>query len=81
MNAIINFAISWLITRYTDDALQRADVDRIKRFISSQETQAISNQIKHERTRRLISDIAEDLSDNVIDWVVRSLLYLIRVTK
>jgi hypothetical protein len=74
-------AISWLITRYTDDALQRQDVERIKRFIKTQETAAISKAIKHERTAALVLDIAHDLSSNVVDWIVRTVLYLVRVTK
>jgi hypothetical protein len=43
------------------------------------ETQAISKAIKGERARALVLEIASDLSENVVDWVVKTLLYLIRV--
>jgi hypothetical protein len=81
MKAILNFAIAWLITRYTDDALQRADIERIKRFIEAQESEAIAKAIKHERTAELVKSITHDLSNNLIDWIIRTILYLIRVTK
>ena len=81
MKAILNFAIAWLITRYTDDALQRADIERIKRFIEAQESEAITKAIKHERTAALVKTITHDLSSNLVDWIIRTILYLIRVTK
>ena len=78
-NTLVSWAINWLIARYTDSKLRAADIDRVKRLVIDLETKAISKAIKGERARALILEIASDLSEDVVDWVVKTLLYLIRV--
>lgn len=80
MNAFLRWAAMLVIDAITDQALDKANVERIKNFIVAQADEAISNAIKHERARALISDMAEDLSDVVIDWVIRTILWVARAT-
>ena len=78
-STLVSWAINWLIARYTNSELRAADIDRVKRLIIDLETQAISKAIKGERAKALVLEIAADLSENVVDWVVKTLLYLVRV--
>jgi hypothetical protein len=69
-----------VIAAITDQALDKGRVERIKNFIVSQSNEAISNSIKHERAAALIKELAGDLSDVVVDWIVRTVLWVARAT-
>lgn len=78
MNMLINSAVFWLIELFTKGKLSSDDIDRIKNFIHAQESEAIAKSIKGERARALIKDIAADLSNSAVDWVLETLLRFVR---
>jgi len=80
MNAFLKYAAMLVIGAITDQALDKANIERVKNFIVGQANQAISNAIKHERAAALIKEMAEDLSDVVVDWVIRTILWVARAT-
>jgi hypothetical protein len=80
MNTFLRWAAMMLISAITDYALDKVQVERIKNFIVSQSNEAISNAIKHERAAALIKELAGDLSDVVVDWIVRTVLWVARAT-
>ena len=80
MNAFLKYAAMLVIGAITDQALDKANIERVKNFIVDQANQAISNAIKHERAAALIKELAGDLSDVVVDWVIRTILWVARAT-
>ncbi len=80
MNTFLRWAAMMLISAITDYALDKVQVERIKNFIVQQSGEAISNAIKHERAAALIKELAGDLSDVVVDWIVRTVLWVARAT-
>lgn len=80
MNTFLRWAALMLIAAITDQALNKENVERIKNFIVQQSGEAISNAIKHERAAALIKELAGDLSDVVVDWIVRTVLWVARAT-
>ncbi len=80
MTPFLRWAAMLVIGAITDQALDKANVERIKNFIVAQADEAISNAIKHERAAALIKDLAGDLSDVVVDWIVRTVLWVARAT-
>lgn len=80
MNPFLRWAAMLVIAAITDQALDKARVERIKNFIVQQANEAISNNIKHQRAAALIKEMAEDLSDVVVDWVIRTILWVARAT-
>lgn len=80
MNTFLRWAAMMLISAITDYALNKAQVERIKNLIVQQAGEAISNAIKHERAASLIKELAGDLSDVVVDWIVRTVLWVARAT-
>lgn len=80
MNAILKWAAAMLISIITDAALDSDSVGRVKNFIVAQANAAIDNTVKHQRAADLIKEIAGDLSDTVVDWVIRTILWVARAT-
>ena len=80
MNAFLKWAAMMVIAAITDEALDKDRIERIKNFIVSQANEAISNTIKHERAAALIKELAGDLSDVVVDWTIRTILWVARAT-
>ena len=80
MNTFLRWAALMLISYLTNQALNKDQIERIKNFIVSQADQAISNTIKHERAAALIKEIAGDLSDTLVDWIIRTVLWVARAT-
>lgn len=80
MNPFLRWAAMLVIGAITDQALDKANVERIKNFIVQQAGEAISNTVKHERAATLIKELAGDLSDVVVDWIVRTILWVARAT-
>lgn len=80
MNTFLRWAALMLIAAITDQALNKENVERIKNFIVQQSGEAISNAIKHKRAAALIKELAGDLSDVVVDWIVRTVLWVARAT-
>lgn len=80
MNAFLKYAAMLVIGAITNQALDKANIERVKNFIVDQANQAISNAIKHERAAALIKELAGDLSDVVVDWVIRTILWVARAT-
>jgi hypothetical protein len=80
VNTFLRWAAMMVIAAITDQALDKGRVERVKNFIVEQANQAISNAIKHERAPALIKEMAEDLSDVVVDWVIRTILWVARAT-
>ncbi len=80
MNAFLKWAAMMVIAAITDEALDKGRIERIKNFIVEQSGQAISNAIKHERAAALIKELAGDLSDVVVDWTIRTILWVARAT-
>lgn len=80
MNAFLKWAAMTIIAAITDEALDKDRIERIKNFIVSQANEAISNTIKHERAAALIKELAGDLSDVVVDWTIRTILWVARAT-
>ena len=80
MNTFLRWAALMLISYLTNQALNKDQIERIKNFIVAQADQAISNTIKHERAAALIKEIAGDLSETVVDWIVRTILWVARAT-
>lgn len=79
-NSMIRWAAFALISTFTDHALTSENVKRVKDFIVSQVNKAVDNHVKHERAAELIRSFSDDLSDTVVDWVVRTILWVARKT-
>ena len=80
MNEILKWAALLLIRKLTDEALDQDQVSRVKNLIVSLSTQAIDNTIKHKQAAALIKTFAEDMSENAIDWTIRTILWVARAT-
>lgn len=80
MNEILKWAALLLIRKLTDEALDQDQVSRVKNLIVSLSTQAIDNTIKHRQAAALIKTFAADMSDNAVDWVIRTILWVARAT-
>ena len=80
MNTFLRWAAMTLIAYFTDEALTKPQIERIKNFIVAQAGEAIDNLVKHERAAALIKDIAGDLSDTLVDWIIRTVLWVARAT-
>lgn len=80
MNAFLKWAAMMVIAAITDEALDKGRIERIKNFIVEQSGQAISNAIKHERAAALIKELAGDLADVVVDWVIHTVLWVAKAT-
>jgi hypothetical protein len=80
MNAFLKWAAMLVIGAITDQALDKANVERIKNFIVGQSNEAISNAIKHQRAADLIKELAGDLADVVVDWVIHTVLWVAKST-
>lgn len=80
MNTFLRWAAKVLIIYLTDQALDKAQIERVKNFIVAQSGELIDNLVKHERAALLIRDIAGDLSNNLVDWIIRTILWVARAT-
>jgi hypothetical protein len=80
MNAFLKWAAMMVIAAITDQALDKGRVERIKNFIVSQAHEAISNAIKHERAAALIKEMAADLADDVVNWVIKTIYWVAKAT-
>lgn len=80
MNEILRWAALLLIRKLTDEALDQDQVSRVKNLIVSLSTQAVDTTIKHKQAAALIKTFAEDMSDNAVDWVIRTILWVARAT-
>lgn len=80
MNPFLRWAAMLVIGAITDQALDKANVERIKNFIVAQAGEAIDNTVKHERAAALIRELAGDLADTVVDWIIRTILWVARAT-
>jgi hypothetical protein len=80
MNQLLMWAASLLISQLTEKALNPSDITRIKNFIVDLETRAINKAIKHEQAALLIREITADLSDHMVDWVIRTIRWTLRKT-
>lgn len=80
MNSFLRWAALALISAFTESALDKAGVERVKNFIVAQANELIDSAVKHERAAALIRDIAGDLSDTLVDWIIRSILWVARAT-
>ena len=80
MNTFLRWAALMLISYLTNQALNKDQIERIKNFIVAQAGEAIDNLVKHERAAALIKDIAGDLSDTLVDWIIRTVLWVARAT-
>lgn len=76
MNFILTRAAAIVCRFITEKALTSADITRIMHYTRELEHQAIDKVIKHARTADLIRDIAGDLSDDVINIVVKVLRWV-----
>lgn len=80
MNTFLRWAAMVLISYLTDQALDKAQIERVKNFIVAQSGELIDNLVKHERAASLIREIAGDLSNNLVDWIIRTILWVARAT-
>lgn len=80
MNTFLRWAAMVLISYLTDQALDKGQIERVKNFIVAQASEAIDNTVKHERAAVLIRELAGDLADTVVDWIVRTILWVARAT-
>lgn len=80
MNTFLRWAAMVLISYFTEQALDKAQIERVKNFIVAQAGEAISNAIKHQRAAALVKELAGDVSDVVVDWIVRTVLWVARAT-
>lgn len=78
LKTILWWAATLLISNFTEKKLTSENIQRVKDFIVDQADHAIDNTIKHERAATLIKSLAEGLSDTVVDWVIRTLLWASR---
>lgn len=80
MNTFLRWAAMTLIAYFSDQALTKPQIERIKNFIVAQASEAIDNIVKHERAAALVKEIAGDLSDTLVDWIIRTVLWVARAT-
>lgn len=80
MNEILKYAAFALISHYTQNALDKGQVKRVRNLIVDLASQAIDTSVKHERAAILIKEFAADLTDGVIDWVIKTILWTARAT-
>lgn len=80
MNTFLRWAAMTLIAYFTDQTLNKDQIERVKNFIVLQAGEAIDNLVKHERAAALIKEIAGDLSDTLVDWIIRTVLWVARAT-
>lgn len=80
MGEILKYAAFMLISHYTEQALDKGQVKRIRNLIVDMAGQAIDTSVKHQRAAALIKEFAEDLTDGVIDWVIKTILWTARAT-
>jgi hypothetical protein len=80
MNEILKYAAFMLIRHYTQQALDKGQVKRIRNLIVDLASQAIDTGIKHERAATLIKGFATNLTDGTIDWVIKTILWTARAT-
>lgn len=80
MNTFLRWAAMTLIVYFTDEALAKPQIERVKNFIVLQASELIDNTVKHERAATLIKEIAGDLSDTLVDWIIRTVLWVARAT-
>lgn len=80
LKTILWWAAGLLIRKFTDAALDGAQIEQIKHLIAYQAEQQIDNWIKHQEAASLVKSFADDLADTVVDWVVRTILWVGRLT-
>lgn len=80
MNEILKYAAFTLISHYTQEALDKGQVKRIRNLIIDLAGQAIDTSIKHKRAAALVKEFAADLTDGTIDWVIKTILWTARAT-
>lgn len=77
---LIGWAATLLIQLFTDNALDKDGIEQIKKKVRALETTWIDKAIKHQQTAELIRELSGDLSDTVIDWTIRTVLWWARAT-
>lgn len=80
METFLKYAAFFIISQFTEQALDKEQVNRVRNLIIDLAGQAIDTAVKHERAAALIKDFAEDLTDNVIDYVIKTILWTARAT-
>lgn len=78
--SLLWWAAGLLIKKFTDAALDGAQIERVKHLIAYQANLHIDNWIKHQEAAFLVKSFADDLADTVVDWVVRTVLWVGRLT-
>lgn len=80
MNTFLRWAALTLISFFTEQALDKDQIKRVKDFVVLQAGILIDTKIKHQRTADLIREIAGDLSDDLINWIIKTVLWVARAT-
>lgn len=76
MQFILSSTLSLLIHWITSVEVTPAEITRVKALVQELEGKAIDNMIKRAEAASLIKELAGNVSDRVIDWLILTLRLL-----
>jgi hypothetical protein len=79
MRSVLWWAASLLIGNFTEKALTRDRIDRVKNLIVELAHREIDKSIKHATAAEIIRGFVPGLADTLVDWVIRTILWVARL--
>jgi len=73
MHFLLSSALAFIVHWITSVEITPAEISRIKGLVQELEGKAIDKAIKREEAAKLIKELAGNLSDQVIDWLILTL--------